>query len=54
VNIREYLQAQGRKGGRSRAKNKGWLKISPEDRKRIASNAINARWAKRDKKEKEG
>jgi general stress protein YciG len=42
--IREYFAKFGRKGGKATAK-----KMTPEQRKEIASNAAKARWAKEKK-----
>jgi hypothetical protein len=44
--IREYFAKFGRKGGKATA-----AKLSPEERKRIARKAAQARWAKRTAKE---
>ena len=40
--IREYFAKFGRKGGKATA-----AKLSPEERKRIARQAAQARWAKK-------
>jgi hypothetical protein len=36
----------GRKGGKSRAENRGWEKIPAEKRSEMARKAVLARWAK--------
>jgi hypothetical protein len=42
--LSEYFKKLGRKGAKTRMQ-----KVSPEERKRIASQAANARWAKHEK-----
>jgi hypothetical protein len=42
--------ALGRKGGKGRAATKGWERIPTEQRKKMASKAAKARWAKAKKK----
>jgi len=42
--IREYLTARAREGGQARAK-----ALTPAQRKKIAREAIAARWAKKKK-----
>jgi hypothetical protein len=45
--IRAYLQSLGKKGGPARAK-----ALTPEQRKEIARKAAQARWAKKQSKQK--
>ena len=47
--IREYLSAQGRKGGAARA-----AKLTPARRSEIAKGAVQAREAKRAKEKEAG